>query len=304
MHETYLVSFHGMDIGKIYNLPRNVRVYMYCYPDKAITANFENEARTWEIATSQNIDREGKFMTKLKIYDDDLDKKVPYCVFSGNLKENDLNRVPDLYFEDEEGDFKTGLYHLPCKFKRVFIKNHFSSVDKKSYNPGDIEELNSSILNKKLKELANSKGEATGFLKYFLEPSSLNRKKYSDLSFVVVPDSTTYESYSDLLKKTPRSQIKNTKLRKPDETYDISVPNTQVPSEIKTVMRIQKEIKGFYLSDLIRYLCNKHPTAYITIVISACRCFYTLPKTVRTNQMKTTQVSALEYYKKYSKLDT
>ena len=38
-------------------------------------------------------------------------KCAQYCVFSGNLVNFDLNRIPDLYLEDEKYSFKSGLYN-------------------------------------------------------------------------------------------------------------------------------------------------------------------------------------------------
>ena len=49
-YTNYLMSFHGMDIGLIYNLPKNVRVYMYCLGKQVDAADW-NEAITWYTAT-------------------------------------------------------------------------------------------------------------------------------------------------------------------------------------------------------------------------------------------------------------
>lgn len=303
--QNYLLSFHGADIGKIYNLPKNVRVYMYCFPNKPITANHANEARTWQIATQDHYDPRGRFMTRLKVYDDELDTKVPYCVFSGNLMEDDLNRVPDLCFEDEEGDFRTGLYHLPARFRRVFVKNCRSRG--RSYNPGDIEELDSRVLNQTFKKVADTSSvdeSATGFARYFLEPGTLEKKKYKDLTFVVIPHSDTYQSYLDLAHRVRGAVItRNKKSRAPTHEYDTSVPNTKDKMDSREVKRLEKETGGVFLSDIVRHLCNQHPHDFITIIVSACRCFNYMPKGVYKNQLKTTIVSASEYYRAFSKKD-
>jgi hypothetical protein len=89
---------------------------MYCSPGKPISAEVVNEARTWKIATMPRYDKKGKFMTDLKLREDGPGKEHFYCVFSGNLMEENMNRVPDLYFEEEDDqDFRTGLYHLRCR---------------------------------------------------------------------------------------------------------------------------------------------------------------------------------------------
>ena len=123
--DTYLLSFHGLDIGLVYNLPTNVRVYMYCSPGKPISAEVVNEARTWKIATMPRYDKKGKFMTDLKLREDGPGKEHFYCVFSGNLIEENMNRVPDLYFEEEDDqDFRTGLYPSTMSFQTCIFTRH------------------------------------------------------------------------------------------------------------------------------------------------------------------------------------
>ena len=101
----YLISFHGLDVGLIYNLPLNIRVYMYCYPGKPVDATNCNEATTWYMATKSKYDIKGTYMKDLKLTIGD-NKYQQLCVFSGNLTEENMNRIPDLYFEDDIGDFE------------------------------------------------------------------------------------------------------------------------------------------------------------------------------------------------------
>lgn len=297
MHESYLASFHGLDVGLIYNIPKNVRIYMYCVPGKPISAEIVNEARTWDIATLPDYDRQGKFMTNLLLRQDGPSVEWPYCVFSGNLVEEDMNRVPDLYFEDdEEGDFRTGLFHLPASFRRVFLRDHFSGVDQKLYQAGDIEELNSEILHNCLLKQSRSE-KVSGFLHYFLEPSTLKKKRYEKLPFVVVPNSQCYESYNTLLNTQKPSKVAPNRIRY--EIDDKSIPNTNSKKEVKRVLKIRKQMEGLYLSDIVRILCERHYNEFITIIVSACRCFHDdLSTSVKDNQRKTARVDAKTYYDK------
>ena len=299
--ETYLASFHGLDIGLVYNLPSNVRIYLYCTPGKPVSAEIVNEARTWGIATLPEYDAEGKFMTRLFLRSLSKGKESPYCVFSGNLVAENMNRVPDLYFEEEEnGDFRTGLYHLPVNFRRVFLRDHYSSVASRRYQAGDIEELDRNVLSRKLAKQSHD-DEASGFLYYFLSPSGLRQKRYANLSFVVVPSQVGYESYTTLFRTRKQKSVPESRVCYPD-IDDRSVPNSQDQRDHKKVLKIRKDMGGFYLSDVVRMLCHRHPDARITLVISACRSFHPdLPGVVRHNQKKTAQIDAISYYRHFGK---
>lgn len=316
----YLCSFHGMDVGLIYNLPKKVKIFLYCYPGKPVDATDCNEASTWYMATRDNYDKKGKFMKDLRltIGPKKFKNYKQYCVFSGDLGRKDLNRIPDLYFEDEDRDFRTGLFNLPAQFERVFIKEKYSSIDKKLYKPGDKAKIDTNILHKKLKPYTKKYVDLPdeGFLTYFIQPGELLKKKLKNIDFVVVPKTKTYFSYLDLCKRTnkkvdkikgiPNNLIEGRpiKLKNKDKrigkkyNYDISIPNSKDSKEIKIIRNIVKENKGLYLSDMVRFLCNKHPNSEITIIISACRVFHDdLPKNVVNRQMKTASVTVDEYLK-------
>lgn len=314
------MSFHGLDIGLIYNLPKNVRVFMYCFSGKEVDAADWNEAATWYTASldEKKYDKEGKFMEKLTLTLDSNNPKskcAQYCVFSGNLSKYDMNRVPDLYLEDEKYDFKTGLYNLPARFQRIFLKDKYSSVDNKYYKPGDKSKIDVKIFNTKIKPFIKKNKDLPeeGFLTYFLNPGSLNLK-INKLDFVVVPDPKYFNSYIDLQRKTENLKEISSSFRIPKrksdkhllENYqwDISIPNTNDNLEIKKINRIKKSLKGVYLSDVIRYLCLKNPDKFITIIVSSCRKFhFQIPKNVIKNQKKTSTISTSEYIRKYSKID-
>ena len=327
-YKNYLLSFHGLDVGLVYNLPKNVRIYMYCYSGKEVDAVDWNEAATWYTASldSKKYDKEGKFMQKLTLTLDSANPKSKcsqYCVFSGNLSKYDMNRIPDLYLEDEQFNFKTGVYDLPVRFQRIFLKDKFSSLDNKFYKPGDKANIDVEIFNKKIKPFTRKKKDLPdeGFLTYFINPGALN-KKINKLDFVVVPNPKYFYSYIDLARKTNKLfsnkdpiKLKNTSFRIPkkksDKHYlenylwDVSTPNTNEKKEAKKIKKIQQHTKGLYLSDVIRYLCNKNPDKFITIIVSSCRKFHDeLPSNVIKNQKKTAMISTDTYLKKYAKIDT
>jgi hypothetical protein len=339
-YKNYLMSFHGMDVGLIYNLPKNVRVFMYCFAGKTIDAADWNESLTWYVATmdEKKYDKEGRFMKKLTLTldsDNPKSKCAQYCVFSGNLSHYDMNRIPDLYLEDENKDFKTGLYQLPARFERVFLKDKYSSIDDKFYKPGDKSSINVQQLHNKIKPFIKKKQELPkeGFIAYFVNPGSF-RFRYKDLDFIVVPKSRYYNSYIDLSRKTNKPiydiSIKKDKLKKMKEKepiklkkssfrvpknkrkdtplevhqWDVSTPNTHNEKEKKKILKIKDEYPGLYLSDVIRYLCNKNPDTYITLIVSSCRSFdEDLPVAVKRRQQKTATISTDEYLKKYVKED-
>ena len=157
----YLLSFHGTDSGLIYNLPKNVRVLLYCQQGKELSACDVNEARTWYIATTKFRDPEGKFLKSLKIYDDGDTLAKQYCVFSGNLWRENLNRIPDILLDDEQNDFRTGLFTMPVRFNRIFLKNYYSETDKKMYRPGQISEIKTSRISSKVKTIYKKKCRVT-----------------------------------------------------------------------------------------------------------------------------------------------
>ena len=319
-HIHYLMSFHGMDIGLVYNLPRNVRIYLYCYPGKQVDATDCNEAFTWYIGTNNNYDDKGKYMKDLKLTIG-KSKYQQYCVFSGNLVDENMNRIPDLLFEDEYSDFRTGLFELPVKFNRVFIKDKYSSVDKKLYKPGDIQELDVNKFHNKLKPYIKKNKQIIddGFISYFITPSTLNIN-YKKLDFIIVPQVETYNSHIDLCYKTgapiqkkgipkiqnKRIELEKKKIRKKKNNikYDTSTVNTQNKQDIRKILKIKKNYDGLFLSDIVRFLCNKNPSKHITLIISACRSFHNnTPKRVKINQSKTAFVNVDEYLKKYVKKD-
>lgn len=333
-YKNYLMSFHGLDIGLIYNLPKNVRVYMYCFAGKEVDAADWNEAATWYMATldESKYDKHGKFMEKLTLTldsDNPKSKCAQYCVFSGNLSNYNMNRIPDLYLEDELYNFKTGLYQLPAQFDRIFLKDKYSAIDNKYYKPGDRASIDVKMFNKKIKPFIRKKKELPneGFLTYFINPGSIN-KSIKNTDFVVVPKKKYFNSYLDLSRKTnkPLIDLKETNINKDPiklnsssfripkrksnkhnlEQYqwDLSKPNTSNIKESNKVKKLQKSLPGLYLSDVIRYLCNKNQNKYITLVVSSCRKFHDeLPNNIQKNQLKTSTVSASEYTSKYSSLE-
>lgn len=299
-HKSYLLSFHGTDIGLSYNLPQNVRVILYCLPGKEVSAVDINEIRTWKVATTSTRDAHGKYLAALKIYWDNKKYPLQYCVFSGNLKKQQLHKIPDLLLDTEFNDFKTGLFQLPVRFQRVFLKDHYSITDKRYYQPGEVSAINVKKLHKQLKLLdaklnRNDEIYDKSFMAYLLKPGQLNKKKYSTLNFVVVPNSKYYSSYSKL--KTDTSKI-----TRPSIANSTNAKDKQV---VKNIIKQEKgKEKGLYLSDVIQHAKKENPGKFITIIAAVCRAFHpALTKNLRTNQSKTEAVTIDEYLQKYAKID-
>lgn len=321
-HEHYLMSFHGLDIGLTYALPKNVRVFMYCYPGKPIDATECNESLTWYVATMNDYDDDAKYLKQLRLTIGD-DKYQQLCAFSGNLCKEKMNMVPDLYLEDERSDFRTGLYHLPARFDRVFIRDKYSSVDNTFYKAGQRSKLDIQLMHQKLKPYIKKNAELPnqGFYTYFINPGSMDKIKYKDLDFVIVPQPRYFFSYFDLCKRTGKPfehtkgipqyivkkspvKIRNRKQRGSQPLFDHSSPNSNNAKHIQTIQTIQQKLPGVYLSDVIRLLCNKHPTSHITITVSACRSFYDIvPKSVQVNQQHCSRISVNKYLMKYAHKD-
>tara|TARA_B100000497_G_C7615896_1_gene369896 strand:- start:305 stop:1147 length:843 start_codon:yes stop_codon:yes gene_type:complete len=277
---------------------------MYCLPGKAVSAADVNEARTWYVASHVNRDPLGKYLKDLRVYWDEDKKPLPFCVFSGNLKDEDMNRLPDILLDTEYNDFKTGLFELPVRFQRIFLKNHYSDTEKKHFQSGDSIIVDPNKLNNALKLQSKQKHKEikdNTFLSYLLKPGTLNTRPYSSLDFVVVPTPEYYWSYSKLLFKTGANMRKKDELPK-------SIPNTKNKKEVKIIKNIvngeRGNEKGLYLSDVIHLLKNKHPNSFITLIVTACRIYHPdLTTNLRNNQEKTAQINVDTYLKQYASKD-
>ena len=294
MHQDYMISFHGMDIGLVYNLPKNVRVVMYCLPGKTVSACDANEARTWYVATTPRRDLRGNYLKALKIFWDENKKALPYCVFSGNLQKYDMNRIPDILLKPEFNDFKTGLFHLPARFNKVYLKDGICKTTGKSHQTGDIEKVDYRQFHKSIANHTNAhvNFDEHSFIHHFLRPGTLKKRRLGTLGFVVVPQTNTYWSHAKLTEATRRLKRKST-------------PNTKTSKDIAVVREIATREKGLHLSDVIRTLIRANPDQFITLVVTVCRSFHDeLPQRVRANQEQTSRITIQEYLKNYASIDT
>lgn len=307
----FLLSFHGTDCGLTYNLPKNVRVLLYCKHGQELSACDVNESRTYYVATTKHRDPEGEFLKMLKIMEDDSPKQQQFCVFSGNLWEENLNRMPDILLDEERNDFRTGLFTMPVRFNRIFLRDHYSKTDKKTYRPGEVTPIKPEIFHQQLKPFTKKKAELPekGFLTYFIRPAQLAKKSYSSLDFVIVPDNQYFHSHSELKKLTKKSKPCESNFRVHQDSvvnFDSSVINSEKPKDIRDVKAIidDEKGKGIFLSTVVRYLCHKYPNTFITIIATVCRVYHpNLDKSIRKNQHKTATVTIDEYIKKYANKD-
>jgi hypothetical protein len=308
----FLLSFHGTDEGLVYNLPKNVRVLLYCQHGKELSACDVNESRTWYVATTPYRDPEGKYLKALRVYDDEKPgRSKQYCVFSGNLYEENLNRIPDILLDDEQNDFRTGLFEMPARFQRVFLRDHYSKTDQKTYRPGQITDIDTKLFHESVKPYTKPNAELPkkGFMTYFIRPGDLSRRPYGSLDFVIVPKPEHYRSHSELKALTNGLESSTSPFRVDTDApvqFDTSVVNSDKPKDIRIVKDIIKteKGKGIYLSAVVRYLCKEHPNAFITIVATVCRNYHpALTKTLRANQGKTAEITVSKYVSQYAKKD-
>lgn len=288
----YLLSSHGTDLGMVMVLPKNVRVYMYCYSGVPVSAEDKNEVRTWYMATKPRYDDHGKYMKELRLNHINGKQCDQYCVFSGNLGDQDMNRIPDLLLEEERDVFHTGLYRLPVRYNRTFLRDH-DTLDRKRYRAGQVAKISVARFHQKLRPFLDTDSlPDRGFLPYFISPSTIKHKPYSSLAFVVSPNPAFHRSFSSMYDETRRGRkIKH-------------YPNTKSKASRKVASLVGNRSKSLYLSDVIRMLQNAHPGGFVSIVVSACRSFHEeLPENVRTNMKKSATVSVSAYIKDHADAD-
>jgi hypothetical protein len=296
---TYFVSSHGIDIGKVYNLPKDVRVLMICESGKLCSAGDDQEALLWEACfTCDDND----------VY---MDKLHKYCVYSGNT--TNANRVPDLILEEEPNTFFSGVCQTPFDLNVIMTHPRCSTSASGRGNVakvkefGEIKPLDKNHMIELLHNVANKyttidsiPDEASKeFLRYFIRPHEQNEKKIKDLRYLLLPKEDTYYSFFNIAEQLGKTHdcnnnILNEKIKikdvyrtkdvkvndfiiKPGTTY-VDIPrayNEKEKQEINTEVTKQSanynRPGSIYLSELIAFLCNKNSNKLITIVISACR---------------------------------
>lgn len=298
-HRHYLMSFHGQDIGLQYRLPPNVRVFMHCWPGETVSAADFNEARTWFVATLPEHDAAGQYMATLAL-DSSEHKHQQYCCFSGDLGQ-ELDMVPDLHLQDESVDFRTGLYQLPVRLQRHFVRSHYSAVDRRLYAPGDVVPLDNRKMNLELQRYCRtgSRLPPAGFVRLLLDPAAADDICLGETGFVVLPDPRRYSSYLGICQEAevapppthgiPRNIWKT-------RQHDASTPNTKNRVVAARVRRIHRETPGLYLSDVIRCLVSRYPDDQLTLIVSACRCFHDdIPPSVKHRQRQTRRFTVDRY---------
>ena len=298
----YLFSSHGVDLGFSYVLPKNVRVILPCMRT-SVSANDETDSKLW----SSFIDKPDLDLTYLdNILINNLDPNRKYCVFSGNLTANKMNIIPNLFLSPEENNFKTGFIKAPLNLKRAFLKDYYSKTDNKQYLSGEIVDLDMMELKRKL-DNPDSNFADKGFMRYFINPGRLNNMEFKDLNFIILNDPNNYKSFDYFQRSIYPDQKfnnlnyeipidKNDKFRKPDDqkfdkeinqkyvTYDTiyfkdikEIPLDKKGFVIQEIDNLKNIIKrknnGYFISDVIRHVCNQdeNKDKFITITFSVCR---------------------------------
>ena len=309
----YLFSSHGTDYGYSYVLPKNVRVVLPC-TRTVVSADDYVDSKLWS-SFMDKTDLELNYLNDILI--DTLGVGHKYCVFSGNLPIKKNNIIPDIYLTNESVNFRSGLFKAPLNFKRVFLKDYFSRTDEKQYLSGDIENINMDEFKRQLVEHDGSI-PPKGFLRYFLTPGEINQTEYQYLDFVLINDKDKFKSFdyfhrsiypnkdfslfkyekkiddTDLFRIPNKSQIFDIKMSKEDKegkgvSYDehylkknqihkLTKPQTDDVLD-KMESYIIDDTRGFFISDIIRHLCNleENKNKFITITFSVCRSSNFLP---------------------------
>jgi len=279
---------------------------MQCDPGQPVIASEENETKLWYTSSRKKYDIEGRFLKPLRMEELNYEYNRQFCVFSGNLGEYSMNKVPDLVLNDDGGDFRTGLYNLPVKFRQVFIRDYKSSYFKRRFKPGDTVECD---IHRALRRLLNPKSgkrNMSDFIRYFLRPKELNSKCYGDLKFIVIPDNETYNSHATLTSRVVKSKREKSASREnihQGNAPDLSVPNCEQEYDTAIMTDIRSGSK-LMLSDVVRYLCAQHPDEYITLIVSACRCWHPdIPNSAKSNQCTYEKVHMDKYLRSFAEID-
>lgn len=297
---TYFISSHGIDIGKIFNLPRDVRVLMICETGTYCSAGNTEEAKFWSACLKEDTNDE---------YMKELDK---YCIYSGNT--TTYNRIPDLILSYEPSSFFSGVFKTPFDLNVIITKSRCSEGERKGFSVkefGEITKLDSLHVIDLLQKV-KQKGEIkfnnladTEFIEYFLRPAKQKNKKIDELLFLLLPNVKTFYSLynvSEIIGNTkictsvePFDKYVDTyridKIKLDDFTIEPGTVVNDIPRIVSEEEKesINKEIdknndlyKGnnIYLSDVIRYLCNIESNKLVTVVVSACRGFPKYGKTI------------------------
>jgi hypothetical protein len=303
----YLFSSHGADLGFSYVLPKNVRVILPCLRD-SVSADVETDSKLWS-AFITNPDLELNYLNNIMINIENPDKK--YCVFSGNLIDGKNNIIPNLFIAPEEDSFKTGLIHAPLKLKRAFLTDYYSKTDDRQYLSGEVVDLDMNEFKRKLDDPLNNIGKERGFMRYFLNPGKIDAMGSRNLNFVVLNDPETYKSFDyfqrEIYDKKGKQKlgsivyedsiIRDKDFRKPDDltfdkeflnksdvTYDTiyfkdisNLEDKRRNSVVTEINRLKNSIEirnnGYFISDIIRHICNQEENMgkFITITFSVCR---------------------------------
>ena len=180
--------------------------------------------------------------------------------------------VPDLIFEDEDEDFRTGLYNLPARFQRTFLNDTLENNI--LYQTGETEDVNVQQLHRRIeKYVLDDAPEITRrdeLLSTLISPKSIKSVRYNRLGYALTPKPETYYSLRRIrwLMIEPESTTIKEANRGP---YD-PVPNNQkVIDELKQKRFDEFSNKPLRLSHIIKYLHDLNNQQPFDIVLSACR---------------------------------
>jgi hypothetical protein len=284
---TYFISSHGVDIGKIYVLPKDVKILMICETGTMCMADDKEEAKLWKACMMDPANE-----SSLKI----LDK---YCVYDGNTLNN---RIPDLILSEESHKFFSGIFEAPFSGNVIMTKSRCGFKEKYVKQFGEIKPLDNNYMIKLFDQII--KGEkitdptSQEFINYFFRPGVQKSETIDKLLFLIAPNPNKYYSFFDILEQTGNTDhclkkskvvLEDTYRREPFKIKEMVIHPATIVDDIPThatdnekatirqeIATNEKQVKtpnSLYLSDVINFLCNKNKGSTVTIIVSACRNF-------------------------------
>ena len=292
---SYFLFDRGVHIGKLYNLPRNVRVLMPCNimteesgtgkipKNKCPSVSSENKTKILQ-SCFMDVDND-KYLEKMK---------DTFCIYDGNTP---MNRVPDFIFNNllrfspdtPMFTFLTGICEMPFDLNYITITPKCSK-NKSINETGSINPLDKQyvfdLCEKYLKreQITDEEKEMFDYFvmgkkseSFTIVPNLNNNRYYSKYSLGELNGRTKQCLNESLPKKLTDIRTKPGRLgdyiTNPGTSYDDVPPNAtnDLKNTIREAIKKYEISNNIYLSDIINFLCNKYETEQITLVISTCR---------------------------------
>ena len=277
MSAEYFITAHGREIGT-FKLPKNIRVMLLC-SQTGFTACSTNEIRLWSSVMNgigENMETFIENYSKHKPSDVSL-LKTEFCIFTPNSEINSVSNLgmidkenvssiqmlfnnndgmcPNIKFSHEAINFRTGVFKLPIKFKRVYHSD-YTSTKTGSFKPaGTIEDVDITKTTDLGQKIASNR-PLNRIENMLIRPTpSIEEKKFNV---------TQKKEHAELLLRTKPDIIE----------YFSNVMSTCsfiIPVTDSYISLSQLEIKNNTLETIVDLISRENPLILCTIIVSACR---------------------------------